>query len=57
MVIDAVASTPCRNKAVTEARDALLNYYRNNAHRTIIQKRLKQSGQRGVRSGRKTCST
>jgi len=74
-VIDAVASTPCRNKAVTEARDALLNYYRNNAHRmdyaryrkigcgiigsgaiesahrTIIQKRLKQSGQRWGRVG------
>ena len=70
MVIDAIASTPCRNKAAREARDALLNYYRNNrhrmdyaryrkigcgiigsgaiesAHRTIIQKRLKQAGQR-----------
>lgn len=74
-VMDAVASIPCRNKAAREARDALLNYYRKNAHRmdyaryrgigcgiigsgaiesahrTIIQKRLKQSGQRWGKAG------
>lgn len=74
-VIDAVASIPCHHKAAREARDALLNYYRNNAHRmdyaryrgigsgiigsgaiesahrTIIQKRLKQSGQRWGKDG------
>lgn len=69
-VIHAIGAVPCRNKAVSEAMDALLNYYRNNAqrmdyaryrgircgiigsgaiesaHRTVIQKRRKQSGQR-----------
>src|SRR5690606_20313958 len=32
-VIQAIASVPCRNKVTREARDALLNYYRNNRHR------------------------